>query len=166
MGVNAIHRAGEILDRLRAYAPRRPVIDGLEYREGLNAIAIDGGVAGNVIPDRCTVGVNYRFAPDRTVDEAIDHVREVFDGFETTVADAAAGAMPGLDRPAAAAFVAAVGGAAQPKFGWTDVARFSELGVPAVNFGPGDPRLAHSQAEHVPVAHLRRCLAQMTDWLS
>jgi succinyl-diaminopimelate desuccinylase len=165
-GVNAIHAAGAILDRLADYTPRQPVVDGLTYREGLNAVAIEGGVAGNVIPDACTVSVNYRFAPDRSEEEATAHMREVFDGFDLVVVDSAPGAMPGLDRPAAAAFVQAVGGDAHPKFGWTDVSRFSALGVPAVNFGPGDPELAHSQAEHVPVAHLRSCLAKMTAWLS
>jgi succinyl-diaminopimelate desuccinylase len=165
-GVNAIHGAGAILDRLARYVPRQPVIDGLTYREGLNAVAIEGGVAGNVIPDACTVSVNYRFAPDRSEEEAATHLSEVFDGFELVVVDSAPGALPGLDRPAAAAFLAAVGGSAHPKFGWTDVSRFSALGVPAVNFGPGDPELAHSQAEHVPVGHLRSCLAQMKAWLS
>jgi succinyl-diaminopimelate desuccinylase len=165
-GVNAIHGAGAILERLTRYSPRQPVIDGLTYREGLNAVAIEGGVAGNVVPDACTVSVNYRFAPDRSEEEAAAHVREVFDGFDLVVVDSAPGALPGLDRPAAAAFLKAVGGPARPKFGWTDVSRFSALGIPAVNFGPGDPELAHSQAEHVPVDQLRRCLAQMIAWLS
>jgi succinyl-diaminopimelate desuccinylase len=165
-GVNAIHAAARILDRLAGYQPRQPVIDGLRYHEGLNAVGISGGVAGNVIPDACTVSVNYRFAPDRSEEEAAAHVREVFDGFDLVVCDSAPGALPGLDRPAAAAFVDAVGGTANPKFGWTDVARFSALGVPAVNFGPGNPELAHTQAEHVPLAQLQSCLDQMTAWLS
>jgi succinyl-diaminopimelate desuccinylase len=165
-GVNAIHAAGAILERLEQYVPRQQVIDRLTYREGLNAVAIAGGVAGNVIPDACTVSVNYRFAPDRSEDEAAAHLREVFDGFDLAIVDSAPGALPGLDRPAAAAFVDAVGGAVGPKFGWTDVSRFSALGVPAVNFGPGDAELAHSQGEHVPIAHLRSCLAQMQAWLS
>jgi len=165
-GVNAIHAAREILDRLTAYEPREPLIDGLRYHEGLNAVGIAGGVAGNVIPDACTVSVNYRFAPDRSVEEAAAHLREVFDGFALEVTDSAPGALPGLDRPAAAAFVQAVGATANPKFGWTDVARFSALGVPAVNFGPGNPELAHTQAEFVPLAQLRSCLDQMTSWLT
>jgi succinyl-diaminopimelate desuccinylase len=164
-GVNAIHQADAILSRLNAYEPRQPVIDGLRYHEGLNAVAISGGVAGNVIPDACTVSVNYRFAPDRDEAEAAAHVREIFDGFDLDVRDSAPGAMPGLDRPAAAAFVEAVGGTANPKFGWTDVSRFSALGVPAVNFGPGDPELAHTQAEFVPLAQLSSCLDQMRSWL-
>jgi succinyl-diaminopimelate desuccinylase len=166
MGVNAIHGAGEVIERLLTYAPRSPVVDGLRYREGLNAVEISGGVAGNVLPDECRVSVNYRFAPNRTEDEALEHLRELFDGFEIELVDSAPGAMPGLDRPAAAAFVQAIGGAVNPKFGWTDVARFSVLGVPAVNFGPGDPQLAHSRGEYVPLSHLRSCEQQMTTWLT
>ncbi|NUR08745.1 MAG: succinyl-diaminopimelate desuccinylase [Nocardioidaceae bacterium] len=164
-GVNAIHGAGEVLARLNAYEPRRPVIDGLEYREGLNAVFIEGGVAGNVLPDECVVSVNYRFAPDRSVEEAFAHVREVFEGFELELSDSAPGALPGLSVPAAAAFVEAVGGRANPKFGWTDVARFSGLGVPAVNFGPGDPHLAHRQDEHVPLDQVRTVERQLRAWL-
>ncbi|HET6652984.1 MAG TPA: succinyl-diaminopimelate desuccinylase [Nocardioides sp.] len=165
-GVNAIHRAADVLARLNAYEPRRPVIDGLEYREGLNAVFVSGGVAGNVLPDECRVSVNYRFAPDRTEDEALAHMREVFSGFEIEVSDSAPSAMPGLTVPAAAAFVEAVGGTVNPKFGWTDVARFSVLGVPAVNFGPGDPHLAHKAEEFVPLAHLRSVEAQLRSWLA
>ena len=164
-GVNAIHGAGEVLDRLRGYEPRQPVIDGLTYREGLNAVRIDGGVAGNVIPDSCTVTVNYRFAPDRSLDEAQAHLRDVFSGVDLTVVDAAPGALPGLDRPAAADFVAAVGSAPQPKFGWTDVARFSALGIPALNYGPGDPSVAHMQEEHVAVEQIRSCEERLRAWL-
>ncbi len=165
MGVNAIHGARDILDRLLDYVPRNPVIDGLTYREGLNAVRIEGGVAGNVIPDSCTVTVNYRFAPDRSVDEAIAHVREIFSGFVVAVTDSAPGALPGLDRPAAADFVAAVASAPQPKFGWTDVARFTELGVPALNYGPGDPSIAHTQNEHVALAEIESCERHLRAWL-
>lgn len=165
-GVNAIHGAAEVLARLNAYEPRRVVIDGLEYREGLNAVYIAGGVAGNVLPDRCTVSVNYRFAPDLSEEEAAAHMQKVFDGFDLEVTDTAPAAMPGLSVPAAAAFIEAVGGVANPKFGWTDVARFSALGIPAVNFGPGDPSLAHKQEEHVPVEHLHRVEQQLRTWLT
>ena len=165
-GVNAIHAAGEILDRLAAYEPRRPEIDGLTYHEGLSAVGISGGVAGNVIPDSCSVTVNHRFAPDHGVEEAVMHLRNVFSGFDLTVLDAAPGAMPGLELPAAAAFLEVVGGTARPKFGWTDVARFSAMGIPAVNFGPGNPELAHTQGEFVPLVHLRSCLDEMKRWLS
>jgi succinyl-diaminopimelate desuccinylase len=164
-GVNAIHGAADVLARLNAYEPRRPVIDGLEYHEGLNAVFISGGVAGNVLPDECVVSVNYRFAPDRSVDEAYAHMREVFDGFDLELSDSAPAAMPGLSVPAAAAFVEAVGGRANPKFGWTDVARFSGLGIPAVNFGPGDPHLAHKQDEFVPLDQVVTVERQLRSWL-
>lgn len=164
-GINAIHAAGDVLDRLRAYVPREPVIDDLTYREGLSAVRIEGGVAGNVIPDSCTVTVNFRFAPDRSLDEAEAHLRDVFAGFDLTVVDAAPGALPGLDRPAAADFVTAVGSAPQPKFGWTDVARFSALGIPALNYGPGDPAVAHMQDEHVAVEQIRSCEDRLRAWL-
>jgi succinyl-diaminopimelate desuccinylase len=164
-GVNAIHKAAEILRRLNEYDARRPVIDGLEYHEGLNAVLINGGVAANVLPDEVVVTVNYRFAPDRSEEEALDYVRTFFDGFEVTVTDSAPGALPGLDRPAAKAFVATVGGEVRPKFGWTDVARFTGLGIPAVNFGPGDPSLAHKQEEHVPIAHIKHCEQTLRAWL-
>jgi succinyl-diaminopimelate desuccinylase len=142
------------------------VIDGLEYHEGLNAVFISGGVAGNVLPDECVVAVNHRFAPDRSEAEAEAFLREFFDGFEVTLRDSAPAALPGLGLPAAKEFLAAVGGEVKPKFGWTDVARFSALGVPAVNFGPGDPMLAHKQEEHVPVAHIERCERQLRAWLT
>jgi succinyl-diaminopimelate desuccinylase len=166
MGHNAIHDAGRVLARLQAYAPREVSVDGLVYREGLNAVAIRGGIANNVIPDRCVVAVNYRFAPDRSPAEAEYHVRELFEGFEVAVVDAAAGARPGLDQPAAAAFVAAIGGEPKPKLGWTDVARFSALGVPAVNFGPGDALLAHSDDERCPAQHILRCEQALRRWLA
>ncbi|WP_405684765.1 succinyl-diaminopimelate desuccinylase [Streptomyces sp. NBC_00057] len=169
MGSNAIHAAAPILARLAAYEPRRPVIDGLEYREGLNAVRIEGGVANNVIPDACTVVVNYRYAPDRTAEKALAHVHEVFAGcgvVEFTVDDHSGAAMPGLSHPAAEAFMAAVGGTAHPKFGWTDVSRFSSLGVPAVNYGPGDPLLAHKRNEHVAVDRITHCEERLRSWLT
>ncbi len=165
-GVNAIHAATPILERLNAYEPRKPVIDGLEYHEGLNAVFIRGGVAGNVLPDECVVEVNHRFAPDRSEAEAQAYVRELFEGYDVTVVDSAPGALPGLDLPAAKAFIEAVGREVNPKFGWTDVARFTSLGIPAVNFGPGDPMLAHKQEEHVPVEHIERCERQLVEWLT
>jgi succinyl-diaminopimelate desuccinylase len=166
LGRNAVHEAGIVLDRLRAYLPRVAEVDGLLYREGLNAVGIRGGVAGNVIPDECVVTVNYRFAPDRMADEAVDHLQSVFNGYEVTVVDSASGARPGLDHPAAAAFIAAIGRAPAPKQGWTDVARFSEVGVPAVNYGPGDPLLAHRDDEHCKVAVIRECERGLRAWLT
>lgn len=166
MGSNAIHAAAPILARLAAYEPQTVNVDGLDYRESLNAVKIHGGTAGNVIPDRCVVEINYRFAPDKSPDQAEAHVRELLDGFDVVRTDAAAGARPGLNHPAAASFVAAVGGEPKPKYGWTDVARFSALGIPAVNFGPGDPLLAHKDNEHVDADAIRECLRALRTWLS
>jgi succinyl-diaminopimelate desuccinylase len=168
MGSNAIHAAAPVLERLARYEPRRPVIDGLEYHEGLNAVRIEGGVAGNVIPDACVVAVNYRYAPDLDEAAAVAHVREVFDGCGVTgftVEDHSPGALPGLTHPAARAFMAAVGGEARPKFGWTDVSRFSALGVPAVNYGPGEPSLAHKRDERVETAKIAHCEERLRVWL-
>jgi succinyl-diaminopimelate desuccinylase len=165
LGRNAIHAAAGILDILRGYQPRQPVVDGLHYHEGLNAVGITGGVAGNVIPDECVVSVNYRFAPDLSAEQAAAYVRQVFQGFEVRVADVAGGARPGLSRAAAASFVAAVGGPPRAKLGWTDVARFDALGIPAVNYGPGDPQLAHTRDEHVPLDQIERCEQVMLGWL-
>lgn len=164
-GVNAIHGIEPVLARLNAYQARLPMVDGLEYHEGLNAVGVHGGVAGNVIPDECVVVVNYRFAPDLSPEQAQDHVREVFDGFEVAFSDHASGARPGLTDPAAAAFVAAVGGTPRAKLGWTDVARFSELGIPAVNYGPGDPNLAHQQGEYVSLTKIAEGERAMLAWL-
>lgn len=165
MGSNAIHAAAPILSRLAAYEPRTVAVDGLDYRESLNAVRVHGGTAGNVIPDRCVVEINYRFAPDKTPDQAEEHVRELLAGFDLVRTDGAAGARPGLNHPAAASFVAAVGAEPKPKYGWTDVARFSELGVPAVNFGPGDALLAHKDDEHVHADAIRECLRALRSWL-
>ncbi|WP_045876336.1 succinyl-diaminopimelate desuccinylase [Pseudofrankia sp. DC12] len=149
LGDNAIHRAGELLTRLAAYQPRTVEIDGCAYREGLSAVRVAGGVAGNVIPDRCEVTINFRFAPDRDVPGALAHVQEVLAGYELELTDNSGGALPGLSAPAAAAFVAATGRRPRAKYGWTDVARFAALGIPALNYGPGDPNLAHTRDEYV-----------------
>ncbi|WP_193598431.1 succinyl-diaminopimelate desuccinylase [Microbacterium sp. YJN-G] len=166
VGENAIHAAAPILSRLAEYRAREIDVEGLGYREGLNAVAIRGGIAGNVIPDLCEVEVNYRFAPSRTVADAEAHVRAAFDGFEVEITDAAAGARPGLDAPIAQRFVAAVGGEAHAKYGWTDVARFSAMGVPAVNYGPGDPHLAHHDEERVPLAQIEAVEHGLRAWLT
>jgi succinyl-diaminopimelate desuccinylase len=166
MGRNAIHEAGPVLDILRAYTPREPEVDGLRYHEGLNAVAVRGGVAGNVVPDECVITVNYRFAPDRTGEQAAEHVRERFAAWPVTVLDVAEGARPGLDRPSAAAFVAAVGGTPRAKLGWTDVARFSALGMPAVNYGPGVSEIAHTADEYVEIAKIAACEDRLRTWLT
>jgi succinyl-diaminopimelate desuccinylase len=166
MGSNAIHTAGDVLSVLRAYEPREPVVDGLRYHEGLNAVSIEGGVAGNVVPDECVITVNYRFAPDRSAEEAADHVRSVFGAWPVTIVDSAPGARPGLDDPAVAAFAEAVGGTPRAKLGWTDVARFSELGIPAVNYGPGIAEIAHTAAEYVETPKITECETRLRTWLS
>lgn len=166
MGSNAIHALGDALARLAAYEPRVVDIDGCTYREGLQAVAVAGGVSGNVVPDEAVLTVNHRFAPDRTAADAEAHLREVFAGYDVTVTDHAAGALPGLSAPAAAELVAAAGGTPVAKLGWTDVARFAALGLPAVNFGPGDPTLAHTREENVPVEQIRRCAEVLRNFLA
>jgi len=166
MGSNAIHSAAAVLDVLGSYVPRTPQIEGLQYHEGLNAVFINGGVAGNVVPDECVITVNYRFAPDLSGEQAADHVREVFAAWPVQILDCAEGARPGLTDPAAAAFVSAVGGAPKAKLGWTDVARFAALGIPAVNYGPGISEIAHTPAEYVPVAAIAECEDRLRTWLS
>lgn len=166
VGSNAIHAAAPILSLLAAYEPREVEVEGLVYREGLNAVGISGGVAGNVIPDECVVSLNYRFAPSRSGEEAVEHLRALFPSVELTVVDLAEGARPGLDAPLAQEFLAAVGGEARPKYGWTDVARFSALGIPAVNYGPGDPLRAHADDERVELAQIIECERGLRAWLS
>ena len=166
VGDNAIHKAAPILATLAAYEAREVEVEGLVYREGLNAVGISGGIAGNIIPDECMVHVNYRFAPSRSADEAEAHLRELFADYEITVVDRAEGARPGLDAPLAQNFLAAVGAQARPKYGWTDVARFSALGIPAVNYGPGDPLKAHADDERVAIRQITECEEGLRSWLT
>ena len=165
LGDNAIHAATPVLQRLATYAARDVDIDGCVYREGLQAVRIAGGVAGNVVPDECVVTVNFRFAPDRSEAAAEQHVREVFDGFELAVTDHSPGAPPGLTAPAAQEFVAATGAQPSAKYGWTDVSRFAALGIPALNYGPGDPNLAHQRAEHVDTRQITEAVAVLRRFL-
>ncbi|WP_020525314.1 succinyl-diaminopimelate desuccinylase [Catelliglobosispora koreensis] len=165
LGDNAIHAAGAVLSRLKEYTPRDVEIDGCTYREGLNAVRINGGIAGNVIPDHCTIEVNFRFAPDRSEAQAEAHIREVLDGCEIEITDSAPGALPGLESIAAQDFLAAVGEPPRAKFGWTDVARFAALGIPAVNFGPGEPNLAHTKEEHVEISLIESGADVLRRWL-
>lgn len=171
MGLNAIQAAAPLLTKLAAFRASTVSVEGLEYREGLNAVHIEGGVAGNVIPDRCVIEVNYRFAPNRSAEEAVNFVRDFFAGGEgdstptVEIVDLALGARPGLDARLAHKFVEAVGEAPRAKLGWTDVARFSELGIPAVNFGPGDPSLAHADDERVPIAQIEHVAQALRAWL-
>jgi succinyl-diaminopimelate desuccinylase len=153
---------------LTGYEARSVDIDGCVYREGLSAVRIDGGVAGNVIPDAASATINFRFAPDRSIEQAYQHVREVLDGLDVNVeqTDAAPGALPGLTKPAAAALVDAAGGQVRAKYGWTDVARFAALGVPAVNFGPGDPNFAHRVDERVEVEQITAATDMLRRYLT
>jgi succinyl-diaminopimelate desuccinylase len=171
LGVNAIHGLAGPLATLAAYEARQVEIDGCTYREGLNAVGISGGVAGNVIPDEAALLVNFRYAPDRDEDAAEAHVREVFAdaltaGATLEIVDHSGGALPGLSEPAAAAFVTAVGRPARAKLGWTDVARFAAFGIPAVNYGPGDPTLAHTREEHVLIDRLQPTEDALVAYLS
>jgi succinyl-diaminopimelate desuccinylase len=165
-GHNAIHEAMTILGRLVAYEPETIAVDGLDYREAMSAGGISGGTAGNVIPDECVVTVNYRFAPNKSGARALAHVQELFEGYAVKLTDTADGARPGLDLPAAKAFVDALAVPVHAKEGWTDVARFSQLSIPAVNYGPGDPNWAHHDQEHCPVNQLRGAEAALLRWLA
>lgn len=169
LGQNAAHELAGVLTRIAQYTPRTVTIAGCEYREGLNVVGLEGFVATNTIPDFARLIINYRFAPDRSVEQAKTHLEEVLaleSGLELTYDDTAPGALPGLDDPVAANLVKAVGGQFRAKFGWTDVSRFSNLGVPAVNFGPGDPGYAHKQDEQCPVGQIRGVAQQLLEYLT
>ncbi len=165
-GKNAIHQLADVLTRLSNYEPQTYDVEGLAFREGLSAVEISGGVAGNVIPDEASVHINYRFAPNKTLDEAIAHVEEVFAGYDLDFVDQSSAARPGLDAPMSRSLIESVGQEPKPKYGWTDVARFSEIGISAVNFGPGDALLAHSDNEHVKASDIQRTYEQLKNWLT
>ncbi|MBT1175701.1 succinyl-diaminopimelate desuccinylase [Bifidobacterium sp. LC6] len=186
MGENAIHKAADILNRLNAYEPATVNVDGLDYREGLNATLISGGKGTNVIPDECRVHVNYRFAPDKTLAQAKalmmgadagaelgngEHVATggVFEGYGIEMKDESTSARPGLSAPLAQDLVRLVkertGRDPLAKLGWTDVARFSQLGIPAVNLGAGEPLLAHKHDEQVPESELAALADLLLAWL-
>lgn len=175
LGHNALHDLARVLVRVADYEPQDVEIDGLTYKEGLNAVMAESGVATNTIPDEAWAFINFRYAPNRSVDEALAHLYEVLqvgtpespaDGFSVFLDDAAAAAAPGLNQPFAAKLVEATGGRVRPKYGWTDVARFTELGIPAVNFGPGDPGLCHTKDERCPVAQIEEVSRQLIQFLS
>jgi succinyl-diaminopimelate desuccinylase len=171
MGVNAVHRLAPVLAALERYEPRRVVLDGCEYTEQLQGVGIEGGVAGNVVPDRATITINYRFAPDSDAAAAEATLRAMLGGVLDSsggdsfdVVDASSGALPALGHPILASLVAATGAPPRSKLGWTDVATFDEIGVPATNFGPGDPLLAHTPDEFVSrpeLEHVRDVLARV-----
>ncbi|MBK5222551.1 MAG: succinyl-diaminopimelate desuccinylase [Acidimicrobiia bacterium] len=171
MGVNAIHRAGRILAALELYEPRRPVIAGCEYHEGLQAVAIEGGVAGNVVPDSASVTINHRFAPDRTPAEAEAHVREILssllaEGDSVEVVDVGGAAWPATDHPLVQQLVSRSDVEVRAKLGWTDVARFAAAGIPAANFGPGDSTIAHAPGERLHRRDLEVAYAALVDLLT
>jgi succinyl-diaminopimelate desuccinylase len=170
MGVNAIHRLAAALDRVVAFEPATIRVDGLDYREALNAVAIEGGIAPNVVPDVAKLTVNYRFAPDKSEAAARRIVLALFKGFEVDVVDSAPAARPGLTSPDAARLARLVeaqgGGPPSAKQGWTDVARFAAHGIPGVNLGPGDPSLAHQDDEACPVDQIERVAAILQQYLN
>ncbi len=166
LGRNAIHGLSDVLERINAYDAREVDVEGLTYREGLNAIRVSGGVAGNVIPPSASIEINYRFAPDKSPDQALTELRRVFDGYSFELTDMSPAARPGLDREIARDFVNSVGATPKPKYGWTDVARFSALGIPAVNYGPADPALAHTDHEYCPANQLDTCANGLRRWLT
>jgi succinyl-diaminopimelate desuccinylase len=166
MGENALHKAAGPLTILANYTPLEVEVDGLVYRESLNAVIMSSGIAANVIPDQAVITVNYRYAPSKNNVDAENYLREVFASFDLVITDFADGARPGLDLPEAASFVEATGTTPFPKYGWTDVARFSALGIPAVNFGPGDPNKAHADDEAVEIDQIYACENALRSWLS
>ena len=168
MGKNAVHRLGPALARAAAYEPREPEIDGCRFKESLQAVSVEGFVAYNVVPDLARLVLNHRFAPDRTPEEATAAVREVLGdaldeeaGDRLTLLDCSAPAAPSLEHPLLKQLVASTGQPPRAKLGWTDVSFFSAHGVPATNFGPGDPNLAHSAGERVPRDQLDACYAAL-----
>jgi succinyl-diaminopimelate desuccinylase len=171
MGRNAIHRLGRLLAAVEAFPERRPVIDGCEFREALQAVAVTGGVAANVVPDEATVTLNHRFAPDRTPEEAEAALRALAaphleDGDTFEVVDCAGAAAPSLDHPVLRALIERNQLPVLAKLGWTDVARFASHGIPAANFGPGDATIAHTADERVGREPIERCYAALAELLT
>lgn len=162
MGRNAIHRLAPVIDRINRWEPRRPLLDGCEYREAMQVVKIDGGMGNNVVPDRASITINHRFAPDHSLAQATDVVRSVLgddvldDDATFEVLDASTGALPSLNHPLLARLSAMVDDAPRAKLGWTDVAFFAARGIPAVNFGPGDPTIAHTAGEFVVRSEIER----------
>ncbi|MBT5205519.1 MAG: succinyl-diaminopimelate desuccinylase [Acidimicrobiaceae bacterium] len=176
MGRNAVHRLGGLLTALEAYAHREPVVDGCRYREALQAVHVEGGVAGNVVPDSAMVRINHRYAPDRSGGQAEAHVREFLAPFldegdgddggdRVELVDHSPAALPGLSHPLLRAVTDRHKLEVRAKLGWTDVAFFSEHGVPAVNLGPGEPTLAHTAGERLERAPLESCFMVLRDLL-
>lgn len=165
-GENAIHKTNKILEILNNYKSREPEIDGYKFREGLQAVKINGGIAGNVVPDSVSVSINHRFAPDTSIDQATTNMKNLFKDFNFLLVDAANAAPTGLSNPVIKDFVSSIGKSIAPKFGWTDVARFASNGIPAINFGPGDPNLAHHPDEKVLISQINDVYESLKKWLT
>lgn len=168
MGVNAMHLLSPVIKSIADYEAQEVEVDGCLYHEGLNIVRIESGVANNTIPDLAWMFVNYRFAPHRSVDEAMEHLLQVLqlpESVDYEVDDAVSAARPGLHSPIVAKLVDAVGGKVRAKYGWTDVARFAELGIPAVNFGPGDPAFCHKKDEQCPTHMITEVAEQLHRYL-
>ena len=165
-GENAIHKTNKILEILNNYKSREPEIDGYKFREGLQAVKINGGIAGNVVPDSVSVSINHRFAPDTSIDQATTNMKNLFKDFNFLLVDAANAAPTGLSNPVIKDFVSSIGKSIAPKFGWTDVARFASNGIPAINFGPGDPNLAHHPDEKVLISQINDVYESIKKWLT
>ena len=162
MGRNAVHRLAPILGLLNDYEPRSPVIDRCQYRESLQAVGVTGGVAGNVVPDSALLRLHHRFAPDRSLAQAEEFVRNLLDPFvddgdEVIVVDASPACAPSLTHPLFEQLIEENQLDVRAKLGWTDVAQLADMGIPATNFGPGDAAVAHSADEHLDRASIERC---------
>ncbi|MFZ9702430.1 MAG: succinyl-diaminopimelate desuccinylase [Candidatus Nanopelagicales bacterium] len=165
-GENAIHKTNKILEILNNYKSREPEIDGHKFREGLQAVKVNGGIAGNVVPDSVTISINHRFAPDTSIDQATQNMKTLFKDFNFQLVDAANAAPTGLSNLLIKEFVSNIGKNIAPKFGWTDVARFANAGIPAINFGPGDPNLAHHPEEKVLISQINDVYESLKNWLT
>jgi succinyl-diaminopimelate desuccinylase len=166
-GENALTKAGRLLVDLHERPPRDVVVDGLVYREVLTATqAATGGNPRNVVPDRFTVGINYRFAPDKTLAQAEQAVAElVGDTAELVIVDRAPPSLPRRDAPLVARFLDAVEAPVEAKQAWTDVAQLSAAGIPALNYGPGLTAQAHQAGEYVFQANLHQARAGIARFL-
>jgi succinyl-diaminopimelate desuccinylase len=161
-GENAITKAGEWLTAMHHREPELHVVDGLEYREVMSVTTASGGIARNVIPDRLTLNLNYRFAPDRSVGDALEVLRAACDGADGfEVIDVAPAGPVDASHPFVERLARVSGAELAAKQGWTDVARLGMYGVPAVNFGPGRASEAHQKHEFVAVAEIESTFAAL-----
>ncbi|HVR33556.1 MAG TPA: succinyl-diaminopimelate desuccinylase [Acidimicrobiia bacterium] len=154
-GENAVTKAGEWLAEMHLREPEPHFIDGLEYREVMSVTMAAGGIARNVIPDRFELNLNYRFSPDRSVDDAIAVVHQAATGADSVdIVDVAPAGPVSVSHPFVGRLAAAAGAELAAKQGWTDVARLGEYGIPAVNFGPGQASEAHQRDEYVAMSQI------------